>query len=162
MQLSTRLARLSHLGLPARLLLFAVPLFLLALVLTSVGWALSGWIGVAAVAIAFVSCLVGSLAAVSLSFFLQGSHSPLQELLVGMLFRMGVPMGAALVVVMRSPTLDEAGFVFYLLPFFLVAVGIHALTAVGLYGATVKATVKANVKATTEGLGQEHDACEAS
>jgi hypothetical protein len=95
-----------------------------------------------AVLLAFSSCLVGGLIATAVASLLNGAinSSPmaaLYELLIGMMFRMGVPMGAALVVLGRAPALRDAGFVFYLLPFFAVSLAIQTAIAAGSHQLSV-------------------------
>ncbi|MDA7978270.1 MAG: hypothetical protein MPJ50_05805 [Pirellulales bacterium] len=131
MQLSKRLAALQRLGLFGRLMLLCVPLLLTAVILLPLGFALSGWIGFAAAFTALVSCLVGGLMATAIGLVFHGPQAALQELLLGMLFRMGVPLGATVLVLSQIPSLDEAGFIFYLLPFFFISLAVHACLAVG-------------------------------
>lgn len=130
MRFSKRLAKLHQAGLLARLAIVVAPLLLLAIVVVPIGYLISGPSGFAACSIAFVACLAGGLLSSALGMFFKGPGAALQELLIGMLFRMGVPLGIALLVITRFPALQDAGFVFYLVPFFLVGLAMHASVAV--------------------------------
>lgn len=132
MQFSKRLAKLYQAGLLARLGLIFSPMALLLAIFLPVGFVVSGNDGMWAVLIACGSCLAGGLLSTVIGTFFRGPEAALQELLMGMLFRMGVPLGAAMFVMDRAPAVQAAGFVYYLIPFFLVGLSVHAAIAVGL------------------------------
>ena len=52
-------------------------------------------------------------------------------MLVGMLVRMGIPLGAALLVVFRGGPLADAGFLYYLVVFYLVTLTVETFLALG-------------------------------
>ena len=55
---------------------------------------------------------------------------PLVSLLVGMLLRMFLPLGACLVVLLNGGPLAAAGFVYFVLAFYLLALPVETMLAV--------------------------------
>lgn len=130
MPISERLSKLSQRGPLARLAATVAPMLLLAAVLVPVSILMAGENGLVASLTAFAVCLAGVMLSAGLGVFFRGPQAALQELLVGMMFRMGAPLGAALLVNKRFPALEEAGFMWHLVPFFLVGLVMHSLVTV--------------------------------
>lgn len=95
--------------------------------LAVVGWGLSGWPGVAAVAVAGGICWAsGSVALLASHACRQPDHF-LLGVLLGMLTRMGVPLAFGLVIHLRRGPLTEAGFLYYLLVFYLCVLAVETV-----------------------------------
>ena len=91
------------------------------------GYASSGNLGLAAAAIAAGVCwLSGSLALVA-AFVGQRLNAGIQGVLVGMIFRMGLPLGAGMVLERNSPPLAAAGVFHMILALYLVALVVETL-----------------------------------
>ena len=105
----------------------------LALTFAAVGpisYYTDGEIGLAAASLAAVGCLLGGLAALAGSWLWRGTDAALINLLVGMMFRTGVPLGLALAVFYSGRPLVDAGFARCLLVFYLVTLVVETLVSV--------------------------------
>jgi hypothetical protein len=78
------------------------------------------WVGAAAAA---GICLVGALLAMIASHLL--AKSPLYGMLLGMGFRMGIPLSFALIVHQLGGVLAEAGLLYYLVAFYPVTLAVE-------------------------------------
>ena len=87
-------------------------------------------VGLAAAALASGCCCVGALGAIGVAFWLRGPRHLLALVLVGMGVRMGVALAAALIVQLGGGPLVDAGFVYYLLMFYLVTLAVETTAAV--------------------------------
>jgi hypothetical protein len=82
---------------------------------------LHGEIGIIAALVAGAICWAGAASALTVTAMLRGPQHALSATFLGMGLRMGLPLLAALVVQLRNGPLAEAGFVFYLLACYAVA-----------------------------------------
>ncbi len=83
-------------------------------------YAFSGWIGVTAVVLAGGVCWLGGLIS---EWIASGQEAPDRVVLCvvgGMLPRMGIPLIVCFFVYLRGGVLVEAGFVYYILVFYLI------------------------------------------
>ena len=124
----TRLARLGILG---RCILLALVLGIALAVAAPLGFFLHGadgaWAAVAAALVVWIS----STAALALGELFQGGpNAALFKLLFGMTLRMALPLAACMVVHLSASSLDTAGFVFYVLGFYLLALPIDTVLSV--------------------------------
>jgi hypothetical protein len=85
----------------------------------------SGAAGLAALSVAAAGCLVSATAAMILSYCLQTPATAMAAALLSMAVRTGLPLIVALVVRLGGPSLVEAGFVYYLLVFYVLALAIE-------------------------------------
>jgi hypothetical protein len=90
-------------------------------VVAYVAWRLHGEIGVIAALVAGAVCWAGAASALTVTAMLRGPQQSVSSTFLGMGLRMGLPLVAALVVQLRNGPLAEAGFVFYLLACYAVA-----------------------------------------
>jgi hypothetical protein len=95
-----------------------------------VAYWLSGKSGLAAAALASGCCCVGALGALGVALWLRGPRYLLASVLVGMGVRMGVALGAALIVQLGGGPLVDVGFVYYLLMFYLVTLAVETTAVV--------------------------------
>ncbi len=86
---------------------------------------LNGSIGLAAASVAAGLCLLGALAALVVGWLLRDLPNPVHGMLAGMLPRMGIPLGAALVFHLQGGVLAESGLLVYLLVFYPVSLGVE-------------------------------------
>ncbi len=92
-----------------------------AAVILPLGWAITHkWTGVFAGAAAGGLCLLAAWMALALSEPLRKPPRMLTFVLVGMMIRMGVPLVAASMVFFMGGPLADAGFLYYLIVFYLV------------------------------------------
>ena len=118
---------MQSLGLGARLgLLIAVDVVLLAVV-ASVAGPVAGAAAVLAASAAAVVCLAGAVPALVVSRLLQQHAKALQGMGIAMLLRMGIPLGFAMVIHFQGGGLAEAGFLYYLLLFYPVTLGVETV-----------------------------------
>ncbi len=90
----------------------------------------SGPIGLGAAALASGCCCVGAMGALCVAPWFRGPHRLLASVLVGMSVRMGVALTAALIVQLGGGPLADAGFVYYLLVFYLVTLAVETVVVV--------------------------------
>ncbi len=97
-----------------------------AAVILPLGWAISGnRTGLFAAAAAGGVCLLAALAALAVSEPLRRPQHTLALVLLGMLIRMGIPLGAALTVYFHGGPLANAGFLYYLVVFYPVTLTVE-------------------------------------
>ena len=75
--------------------------------------------------LAAAATLVGALAALFVSSISRGPSRAVTVLLGGILLRMGIPLMVALVVYFRRPDWVDAGFLFSLIIFYLLTLGVE-------------------------------------
>ena len=80
--------------------------------------------------LASACCCAGGLAAVCVAPWVRRPRQVVAWALVGMTMRMGVALTAALVVQLGGGPLAEAGFVYYLLVFYLVTLAVETAVIV--------------------------------
>jgi hypothetical protein len=103
------------------------------LAVAPVAWAISNAIGLLASAVAAGLCLAGATLALMVTYILRGPHLALQNLLLGMLLRMGVPLMLGLVLHTQVDLLAAGGMLYYLVGFYFVTLTIETvLTLPGL------------------------------
>lgn len=81
--------------------------------------------GVQAALLAALVCTAGAAGALLVALAMtQPLHAPL-VMLAGMMLRMGLPLGAALLVQTNGGSLAEAGFAYYILAFYFVCLAVE-------------------------------------
>jgi hypothetical protein len=91
------------------------------------GYGRSGLTGVAAAAIAAVICWLSACLALGSVFVGQRLDAGIQGILAAMLFRMGLPLAAAMGLKQISPPLAGAGILWMILGLYLVALVVETL-----------------------------------
>ncbi|MBN2475769.1 MAG: hypothetical protein JXB62_14250 [Pirellulales bacterium] len=120
-----RFARWRRLGLAARVgVLLSVAAVTYAIA-ASVGWHVSGPVGLGASAVAAGVCLLGATLALVISYWLRDPASALYGMLFGMLFRMGIPLAFAVAIHLWGGVLAEAGVLYYLVAFYPVTLAVE-------------------------------------
>ena len=92
-----------------------------SLLIAPVIWYASGRVGLISAAMAGLACLVGCGMALVVGEPFRRTRRLLHGMLFGMLFRMGVPFVVALIVNQSGRYLMDAGFIYYLVVYFEVA-----------------------------------------
>ena len=96
------------------------------------GFVQSGAMGIAAAAVAALVCWVGASAALLLVGLFRAPEQALVGLLLGMFFRMGLPLGAALLLSLQGGALVEAGVMYMLILNYLLALVLETLLSLRL------------------------------
>ena len=126
--------RLTGLGIVGRFVLLAFVMFVALVVALPLAFSLSGpmggWTAFAAAAIVWFASAVGMLIGEMFNGFLRGANEALVKLLLGMMIRMAIPLAACMIVHLSNGPLAAAGFVFYVLGFYLVALPIDTFMSV--------------------------------
>lgn len=91
------------------------------------GW---GWSGLGAGAAAALCCCIGAMVGLGMAWCFRGPGHLLAQVLVGMFGRMGVALASALIVQLVGGPLAEAGFVYYVLMFYLVTLAAETVAVV--------------------------------
>ncbi|MGD0899653.1 MAG: hypothetical protein ABR915_17620 [Thermoguttaceae bacterium] len=86
-----------------------------------------GRAGLGAAALAAAICSVGAAGALVLSHLLRGPRLAIVSLLMGMAVRTGMPLVLAIAVQCWGGPLAEAGFLYYLLVFYPVTLGVETI-----------------------------------
>ncbi len=103
-------------------------MLLAAAIVLPLGWAISGkGMGILAGAAAAGVCLVAGWMALGLSEPLRRPQLMLALVMVGMMIRMGIPLAAALTVFFLGGPLADAGFLYYLVVFYLIALAVETV-----------------------------------
>ena len=99
------------------------------LIVAPVAWHVSGSAGLAAAAVAGACCWFGAICGTTTGLvvgrFVRGQSRGICESLSGMLLRMGIPLGVALVLYLQGGTLVTAGLLVYLLIFYPVVLAVE-------------------------------------
>jgi hypothetical protein len=129
--------RLEHLGPVGRSACFALVLAAaLAIVFPIAIW-MFGAIGLWAALLAAAVVLLASAAGTALGELANGPSEALVKMLIGMAVRMALPLAACILVQLKGGPLAAAGFVYFVLGFYLVALPVETLLAVcGIQGRT--------------------------
>ncbi|MEN6406709.1 MAG: hypothetical protein ABFC77_09575 [Thermoguttaceae bacterium] len=90
-----------------------------------IGRHFSGGTGVAAASLAAGACGVSAVLALLTSHWIAGVNVGAAAMLLPMMIRIAPPLLVALAVRLRGPGLVEAGFVYYLISFYLLALGVE-------------------------------------
>jgi hypothetical protein len=120
-------ARVQRTSVWTRAGLLCGPLVALYALLAPLAAVLGGRSALLAATLALWFCLVAGLLAMLVQSLLSRGGNPLSGMLFGMLLRTGLPLGLALVCQLASPALAEAGFLYYLLGFYLPTLLIETL-----------------------------------
>ncbi len=112
--------------------LLALPIF------AGVGYWRSGVPGVQAAGVAAAICWVGAIIALLLGGLMRGTDNAVNGVLLGMLFRMGVPLGGGFALHQLCKGLAEAGVFGMILAYYFVTLFAETLLAVKLVGPTGK------------------------
>lgn len=83
--------------------------------------------GLMAASIAAFLCWTGAMSALVAGGTLRGPQQVLFALLAGIFIRMGVPLAFGMAIHLRGGPLVEAGFIYYLLVFYLISLTIETL-----------------------------------
>jgi hypothetical protein len=121
------LAELRQRSLAVRTTLLGMAVSAFAIGLLPVAASTAGWLGAVALATAAVACLLGASLALLISERWQPPEHVLIALLLGMLARMGFPLGVALSCLGGGRTLADAGLLYYLLVFFPLTLTIETM-----------------------------------
>ncbi|HEY2762001.1 MAG TPA: hypothetical protein VGI75_14690 [Pirellulales bacterium] len=119
--------------------LMAVALVGLWIVSLPVAISLSGQNGFNAGLLAAVVVWFASAAGMAIGECFYGRHEAILKLLFGMSIRMLIPLVGCLIVLMASPRLAGAGFVFYVLAFYLAALPIETFISLARTAAPLAA-----------------------
>ena len=96
------------------------------------GYSQFGTMGVASASVAAGLCFAGAAAALMCIAFLQGPTAAVNSTLLGMLFRMGLPLGGAMVLNQSGGPLVAAGVVGMVLVYYLFTLVIETLLSLSL------------------------------
>lgn len=121
------LARLGPLG---RFLLLALTLSVALAIVLSVAFALEGLPGCYSAIVAAVVVWVSSALGLAIGDVLRRSGQTWASLLFGMAVRMLLPLAACVLVQLNVGALADAGFVYFVLAFYLIALPLDTLLAV--------------------------------
>jgi hypothetical protein len=94
--------------------------------------------GVSAALVAGGVCWVGATAALVLSAMFRSPEQALVGLLMGMFFRMGLPLAAGFVLIQSGGPLVEAGVIPLLVGYYLVALVVETLLSLRFIASPVK------------------------
>jgi hypothetical protein len=89
------------------------------------GYFLSGRTGLVAACAAAVFCCLGAFGALLVARWFRGPNGLLPRVLGGMFMRMTIPLAAVLGVQLSRSPLADAGFVYYVLVFYLVTLAVE-------------------------------------
>ncbi len=95
-----------------------------------IGFSLQGAGGCIAAIVAAVVVLFSSLIGLLIGDWLRHGGQPMASLLVSMALRMLLPLGACVLVQLNAGLLSDAGFVYFVLAFYLIALPLDTLLAV--------------------------------
>jgi len=112
--------------------LLALPAF------AGVGYWRNGVPGIQAAGVAAAICWIGAMIALLLGGLMRGTENAVNGVLLGMLFRMGVPLGSGFALHQLSEGLAKAGVFGMILAYYFVTLLAETLLAVRLVGPTGK------------------------
>ncbi|MHB0955307.1 MAG: hypothetical protein ACYC6N_01170 [Pirellulaceae bacterium] len=87
--------------------------------------------GIISALVAWVTCFVSGWMALHLARLFKGPRNVVPQVLLGMLPRMGIPLGVCMIVYLRGGSIAEAGFVYYILAFYFVTLVVETVLQVG-------------------------------
>ena len=114
-------------GLATRIGLLVGAVALALAVVASIAWPIGGGRAVLAAAVPAAVCLSGAVVALIAVSICQRREEPLLGTLCGMLPRMGLPLGFAVMTKFLFKGLVEFGVLYYLVGFYLVTLGIETV-----------------------------------
>jgi hypothetical protein len=123
-------ARLGQLSSTARGLWLAACLVIAWVAVSPVAWLTAGFPGLAAAAGAAALCLGAAELALLVIEWVKGRQLGPFGPLVGMPIRMGLPLAAGVVVHLYMPVLAEAGWLCYLVIFYLLSLAVETILLV--------------------------------
>lgn len=129
------LTRIRQQGLALKVGALTLALLLLYAAVAWVAYRSVGTVGMIAAGVAATICLVPAWAALAISTIFQGPRHALPGLLLAMLVRTGGPLLFALLILRKGP-LADAGAVYYLVVFYLAALGFETWLSLPVAGAT--------------------------
>lgn len=119
------IADLPHRGLMYRTTVLVAACALAYAAIAPVAHGLDGVLAVVAAALAAAVCTVSAAAALVISSQLSGTMHGMAGVLLPMAARTGAPLIVAALVRLKGPGLVEAGFVYYLIGFYLLALAVE-------------------------------------
>ena len=125
MQKSVLKERISEMGLVAQAGSMTLVIACLCLASLPIAISVSGADGAMATFLAAAIVSVASAAGIALGGLCYGKHDAVMKLLLGMVIRMLIPLIGCLLVLILSPRMRNAGFAFYVLVFYLLALPIE-------------------------------------
>ena len=123
---------LRKLGLIGRSVAIALLVLGLSLIIAPLAWYFSGVWGVSAMASAAALCLLGAIAALYVNQFFVSPKDAFMGILLGMGLGMGVPLMFGAVIHIYGGPLSQAGFLHYLLIFYLPTLAIKTILTLPL------------------------------
>lgn len=112
----------------AGILLLALPVY------AGVGWILYGQTGVWSAIVAFGVCLLSATGALMLTALARTGPQAINALLGGMALRMGVPLGIGFLLHVQHGPLSQAGILYMILAYYLLALLVETLLSLRLVG----------------------------
>lgn len=94
----------------------------------------SGPVGLQAAAIAAAICWLGAAGALASAYFFRDSQQAAASLTLGMVFRMGLPLGCVLWLLSQGGPLVDAGIVGMIVVYYLVALVVETALSLRLVG----------------------------
>ncbi|MCC7085835.1 MAG: hypothetical protein IT427_12605 [Pirellulales bacterium] len=126
--------RLAQFGTLGRCALLALLIAIALVVAMPVGFWLAGGPGIAAAVVAAVVVWFASALSLMIGEFFHASNEALTSLLFGMLLRVAVPLAACLLVYLSGSTLAKAGFAYFVLGFYFIALPVDTVLVVSKLG----------------------------
>ena len=114
-----------------RTAVLALALLVGAAIVIPVAYWRAAFAGVWAATIAWTICILSGLLALWLIQRFNGPDKVVKQVLSGTLVRMSLPLAAVLVVHLYGGTLAEAGFVYYILAFYLITLAVETMLTAG-------------------------------
>ena len=108
---------------------------LLVIAFVAIGWVnfrFHGQMGVVSAGVAVVICWLSAVIALTISAVMRGPQNAIQGVLLGMIFRMGLPMAAGLILSINVPPLAKAGVFEMILVFYLITLVVETILSLGL------------------------------
>ncbi|MBN1589970.1 MAG: hypothetical protein JW888_10680 [Pirellulales bacterium] len=105
-------------GLVTRATVLVLAVAVVYLLVAPGAWCFGGPVGPVSAAVAGLCCLAGAMLALISGEPFRTTERALHGMLLGMAFRMGIPLGVGLAVYLHGGALVQAGFIYYLLVFF--------------------------------------------
>jgi hypothetical protein len=119
-------------GIFARSLLLVIFEIMLLAVITLFLWMYGLANSISAAGVACGLCTLGSLSAIWIHHVFRDPKSALIALLVSMAVNMGVPLGLGCAIHLHGGPLSEAGFIYYLLFFYLLTLAMKTILTLPL------------------------------
>ena len=124
----------SSLGLAWSCLVLTTALLVVFPAFAYVGFSRSGLNGLASAAVAGTVCWLSGLASLLLIGLFRGAQAVVSAMLMGMVFRTGVPLAVGLILAQQGGQLARAGVFGMILGYYLVTLVVDTLLSVRLVG----------------------------